>query len=443
MAGRQMNRIERRLAKKRGSFEALCGLAADCNSRNRTDEAIELYQSAVELRPDSASARHALAVLLHSAGRDADALVHFRETIARHPDLPEPHNGLGVLLVWQGLFGEAIPYFQRALALKPDQLDARITLGFCFATRGQLVEALEQAEIVSSYAMQPSFPHYRLGVLLARCNCIDGARVCLEAYLAQDPDDREGARLVLAALGFAPMPARASSTQLDRLYARRAASWDHGAIASSGYGGARLVAEALERLLESETDLDILDAGCGTGLVGALVSRRARRLEGVDMSLPMLAKAEAKGVYHHLHHGDLVAYLRHREAGFDVVTCAATLIHFGDLREPFEAAATALRDGGLFLMTLFPNEQDDGAFAVGSLDGIGEGGCFAHGRSYVARIAAATGFSVVTIGTQVHEYMHGKPRVGLVVALRRDARASIIPSPAPAMAVPLEASACL
>jgi len=316
----------------------------------------------------------------------------------------------------------AIAHFKRAVELKPDCMEARLNLGLAYVERGCNVEALEQAEVASRSATQPSFPHHLLGVLLARCGCTEAARICFDAHLERDPDDREGVRLLLSGLGHVPLPERASSAHLDRIYADRATYWDRAKGDTMGYRGADLVASVLDRLAVAGAQLDILDAGCGTGLVGGLVAKKARRLIGVDMSGPMLAKAKEKGVYHGLHQGDLVAFLNANAEGFDVVTCAATLIHFGDLRPAFAAAAACLRDRGLFILTLFPDEKNEDGFASGSLDGYAQGGCFSHGRGYVARTAEATGFMVETLELGVHEYFQKQPRMGLVVALRRLAR---------------------
>ena len=436
-----MSRNNRRLAKKRDNFEALFALAATRKDQGRIEEAIDAYRQALALRPDSAPAHNNLGVMLRSINLFAEAAAHFRAAIARNPELAETHNNLASVLVMQGQLDEAIAHYQQAIVINPDFLDARVGIATCYADRNQIVDALSHAEVASWQSKHPSFPHFRFGVLMARCNCNDLARICFETYLEQDPADREGARALLAKLGFAPLPHRASAAQLDRLYSRRALSWDRGAgNGPGGYGGARLVAMALEQLSGGRKELEIMDAGCGTGLVGELLAKSARRLEGVDLSAPMLVKAKAKSVYHHLHEDDLIALLRRRPQEFDAVTCAATLIHFGELEAPFAAAAIALRDGGLFIFTLFPNEQDSDSAAVAPLDGLGEGGCFVHGRGYVVRTAQATGFSVVAMQTEVHEFAQGKPRMGLIVALRREPRPSIVPDilPSPAPEVPAQ-----
>jgi predicted TPR repeat methyltransferase len=117
--------------------------------------------------------------------------------------------------------------------------------------------------------------------------------------------------------------------------------------------------------------------------------------------------------------GHRSVFLNDHAESFDAVTCAATLIHFGDLRPAFDAAAKSLRDGGLFIFTLFPNEADENAIAVGSLEGLGQGGCYQHGRAYVARLAEATGFVVESLEREVHEYRKQQPLMGLLGVLRR------------------------
>ncbi len=137
------------------------------------------------------------------------------------------------------------------------------------------------------------------------------------------------------------------------------------------------------------------------------------------MSDPMLAQARQKGVYDNLHCGDLVEYLADHSQSCDAVVSAATLIHFGELAPVFEAVARALRPGGLFAFTVFPNDDDPSAAAMGALDGQAQGGCFRHGADYIARTAATRGFSVALNRREVHEYARKAAVPGLVVALRK------------------------
>ena len=197
--------------------------------------------------------------------------------------------------------------------------------------------------------------------------------------------------------------------------------WDVG----KAYFGHELVAEALKKLPHRSEKLDILDAGCGTGLVGDLVRDLANRLDGIDMSSAMLEKAREKDIYDYLHLGDLLSFMLDNPTNYDAIISAATLIHFGDLTPVFDAAAVSLRDNGLFVFTLFPNDSthDSRDVVVAQNSFLAIGGCYAHSTSYVSRLAGAAGFGVDVLERRLHEYYKKTmPVTGLVVALRKQAR---------------------
>jgi predicted TPR repeat methyltransferase len=451
-----MNRKERRAAAKCKDSTSLCALAELLEKEGKFAEAAESYRRALDVNPSLYKVRNELARMLRAQGLFDEALAHFEQALAvatdQHDqggicnnigtlaldmgDYPraierlqravalQPHfapgySSLAVALHSVGQADEAITRFQQALALDPGLLAARIDLSIALIKQGRKVEALDHAEIASRSSEEPSFPHYSFGVLMSLCGCVEAARLCLNTYLDREPGDPKGGRMLLAALGDA-IPERASDDQLRALYTRRAGFWDQGSAGPHGYRGADLVSSALHRF--GGEGLDIADAGCGTGLVGKLVAGHARQLVGIDLSAAMMQKAREKGVYDRLHEGDLIAFLNDHPDSFDAVTSAATLIHFGDLRPAFDAAARSLRDRGLFIFTLFPNQDDEDAISVGSLDGLVQGGCYQHGRAYVARLAEITGFAVETLELAIHEYNQQQPRMGLLVALRRLAR---------------------
>jgi predicted TPR repeat methyltransferase len=455
-----MNRKQRRAAAKQGNAEALCALADRLVAEHKIDEAAKAYRQALAANPalahlhnnyanllkfvgrlDEAEAHYTTAIELEprqamhytnlahvrvEQGRIEEAIALYRQAVAFQHDQFEAHNGLGTALKMLGQADEAMAHYRLALDARPSSVDTRLRLAHTLMDQGRKIEALDEAETASRASEDPTFPHHLFGLLMARCDCRQAARLCFAAQLARDPEDRLGVRLLLAALDGGPLPERASARQLELIYAQRAKRWDDGASGPTGYRGADLVAGLVDRLAGDATGLDILDAGCGTGMVGDRVAWRARHLMGVDSSLPMLLRARDKGFYQHLHQEDLVSFLESKDQAFDIVTCAATLIHFGNLRPAFAAVAKALRPNGLFVFTLFPNPDDEEAVTVGSFDGFAEGGCFRHGRNYVRRMAGETDLTVEALELDIHEYLRGKPVMGLVGALRRIAPLPIV-----------------
>ncbi len=447
-----MNRSMRRAAAKSGDAGTICAAAAALAARGRAAEAIAGYRQALALAPRFAKAHNNLANLLCEQGRLEEAIAHLKRAIDCAPELVEPYNNLGNVLKRKGMTagaaqlyaqavainpscaearnnlgaalvalgraGEAITQFREALHTTPRFVEARLNLASALLDTGAASDALTELEIACYDRDAAGFPLPLAGVLFARCGARDRARACFSTHAAQCPGDRDIMAFLLAGIGEAPAPARASSLQLDRLYNVRADAWDAGAAGPAGYRGAHLTVDMLERMLGDRGQLDIADIGCGTGLIGPLIAHRARQLTGIDLNERMLRHAQAKGSYHALHRTDLIEFLKTHTAAFDAVTCAATLIHFGDLRSAFDAAAQSLRANGAFVLTLFPNADVDGV-AVGSLDGRAQGGVFTHGSRYVAQTAEAAGLIVEVMEMNVHEFEGGKPVAGLVIGLRK------------------------
>ena len=446
-----MNRAQRRNISKRKDPKDLAGLAEFYHRNGRLDEAKQKYRAAIALNPASVEAHNNLGLILQETGHAAEATAQFarafeiapanarvvfnfaralaaqnrfqeaaalfREAIALAPLGDDAYFGLALCLAHLGDHHEAELNYLKGLQVDPLNWQARANLGIVLVDQGKIVEAFAQAEILARAAETAAgFPHKSFGILLTRAGCHDGARVCFETHLSLNPADRDEIAMLLAAVGGA-LPERASDRQVEKLYASRADGWDQGATGPTGYRGHRLVVAALDQLSPGRADA-IIDAGCGTGLVGELIRAKARQLVGVDMSEPMLALARRKNIYDELHRGDLLDYFTRHPRSCDIIASAATLIHFGDLDPVFDAAAGCLRPGGLLACTLFPNDDDPDAVVIGTLNGLAQGGCFRHGTNYLARTAARHGFGVELLCREPHEYFGKSPIEALVVVLR-------------------------
>jgi predicted TPR repeat methyltransferase len=366
-------------------------------------------------------------ITLHSAGIEAYRAGHLEvaadliaKAIAANGHMPEFHYNLAIVLRAQGKLKEAAASYERAILLKPDYADAHNNLGNIRKTLGNRDKA--RACFERALHLKPGNPdtHYNLGVLCGDSGDREEAARHFHRCLDLDPDDSRGAGMLLAHLGLAIVPERTSQAQLLNIYDVRSRFWDQ----ESTYFGHTLVAEGLQKHA-STANLDILDIGCGTGLVGARVRHLAGRLDGVDISLAMLEKARDKKIYGQLDQADLVAFMSEHKRSYDAVLGAATLIHFGNLQAAFQAAAMCLRDKGLFVFTLFSDENDKVDFAVAANDKLAQSGCYTHGAGYVERLAPECGFSVEMLKKAVHEHDEGgNPIPGLLVVLRRGEQGS-------------------
>ena len=144
---------------------------------------------------------------------------------------------------------------------------------------------------------------------------------------------------MIAACSGRDVPARASDAFIEQTFDSFAGSFD-AKLAKLLYRAPALVAAMLaDSDVEASKSLDVLDAGCGTGLCGPLIAPYARRLVGVDLSARMLAQAQARNVYDELVKCELTAYLRDSPGAFDVIVSADTLVYFGPLQDVVAASA--------------------------------------------------------------------------------------------------------
>ncbi|OAA80315.1 Methyltransferase domain-containing protein [Akanthomyces lecanii RCEF 1005] len=100
-------------------------------------------------------------------------------------------------------------------------------------------------------------------------------------------------------------------------------------------------------------DVTILDAGCGTGLVGLHLAKvGAKKIDGVDLSPGMLEVARNTGAYNKLEAADLTQPLAYENGTFGMVVCVGTFTqgHVGPAT--FEEFVRVTETGGYVIATV-------------------------------------------------------------------------------------------
>lgn len=110
---------------------------------------------------------------------------------------------------------------------------------------------------------------------------------------------------------------------------------------------------------------DILDAGCGTGLVGAALSAAGyRTIDGIDLSSEMVSLARKRGVYRRLEAGiDLTAQPPgHLLQAADIVTVGGVFTVGHVPPSALRTIARLARPGGLLIVSTRPAYQAETGF---------------------------------------------------------------------------------
>jgi ubiquinone/menaquinone biosynthesis C-methylase UbiE len=95
---------------------------------------------------------------------------------------------------------------------------------------------------------------------------------------------------------------------------------------------------------------DVLEVGCGTGLILARVAEFAGRAAGLDLSEGMLAKARERGL--DVVQGSATA-LPYADESFDVTYSFKVLAHVEDIRTAMSEMARVTRPGGYVLAEFY------------------------------------------------------------------------------------------
>ena len=107
----------------------------------------------------------------------------------------------------------------------------------------------------------------------------------------------------------------------------------------------------------------VLDAGCGTGLVGVELARRGvGTVDGMDLSPGMLEQARATGAYRDLREADLTAALELPDDRYDVVVCVGTLTHGHVGPAVLSEFARVVRPGGFLVATVLDDVWETGGY---------------------------------------------------------------------------------
>lgn len=422
--------------------------AMRAHQEGRLDAAEGLYRRILALHA-SPDALHYYGVLQHGRGRSEEAVALIEKALAQVPQYPDAHNNLGNVHKECGRLEDAEACYRRALQCDPGHHNALCNLAVVLEAQARLDEAFECHGRLATQA--PDFAHGRhmMGLFLrthaehrehveqaagcfADASRLDPRNVrALEAlgvtlyflgrqeeaadvhreWLRREPDNPIP-RHMLAACGGAQAPPRAADNYVRDLFDGFAASFDEQLVGNLDYRAPQLLADALAA--EPETGMQVLDAGCGTGLCGPLLRDQARTLVGVDLSQGMVTAARRRGGYDRLVVGELTAFIEADEAAWDVIVSADTLVYFGDLQAVVSASWRALRPRGRLAFTV------EALAADGDRVELGASGRYRHSRAHLERVLARAGFMCPRIDAADLRREAGEAVRGWVVVARRD-----------------------
>ena len=287
----------------------------------------------------------------------------------------------------------------------------RLDVALALVTQGDYAAAAEVAQAAIAADARWDEAHFTLGDIYERAGEAENAIEAYRQYLILDPIDRMGGEVRLTLLGAAAMRDRLPPDYVRALFDDYAPRFEISLRDRLSYRGPELLFEAVREQLDAIAGpIEVLDLGCGTGLVAEVFGGAVDMIDGIDLSPRMINRAQAKGLYRTLIAGDITAMPDALGTGYGLVVAADVLNYLGDLAPALRAAHARMKPGGLMVFSL---EHGD----VFPYD-LGPGQRFRHHERAMDEWLSECGFTVLSDAYGTLRQEKGNPVEGRIMVVR-------------------------
>lgn len=367
------------------NFDALNLLGVIDYQRSDFQSAIERYQLAISINPESAEILTNYAAALKELGNIKDAINALRKAISFNSNFVFAHFNLANILLDIDK-EQAIDEYRTVLHLSPENAEACKNLAWLLHSLDRQDEAL--AEIEKSIDLQPrdAEAFHVLGSVYRAMNRDEEAIRAYEMSLSIKPANVAIEHLLNALKGEDSEIAPAEYVR--DLFDDFAQDFDTKLVDKLQYKTPSLMRELFDNVRHGDSYELCLDLGCGTGLSGLEFRDITKSITGIDISNGMIEKAREKDIYDYLEVTDLSEYLYKSEITYDLVLSADVLVYIGKLDELFMQISSHVEKSGFFIFSV--ELLDEGEYK------IMKSGRYRHSHKYIRTLASNCGFEIIT-----------------------------------------------
>jgi predicted TPR repeat methyltransferase len=375
--------------------------------------AIELIQRAIRLTPQWSVAVTELAMLLSRDLRVDEAMDQARKAIKLDPANTDVLFRVIDLAHRLNQPKQALEWLTRAAVLSPETLNLRFLIA-----RDQYILGDYAQAILSFDEYLFSNPTDSIAVL-GRAQAAIGAgdlalaKQDMQTLLQAEPWNDVYTFWSEVAAGNTPTTMPAQSV-LDQFDTGRADLYEK-FVDDQGYQLPKLAADWVRERYPT-LELNVLDLGCGTGLLGAKLGRISGALVGVDLSNHMVEQAAKHEVYDKVHTVNVLdALAATPDALYNVVSACEVFPFVGSLTDVVEHAYRLILAGGHFIFSC-EAAPEAGADLV-----LRNGLRFQHKLSHVQSLCQAAGFDDIETKTLTLFTDNDQPVEGFAIIARKPA----------------------
>ena len=344
---------------------------------------------------------------------------------------------LGMVYQDMGQSRDAVDAYRYTTSLDPLNWASFANMGSVYqdylSVFDRALEAYNEAYALLTASVEPTDPpdepqyvlsqlQYRIGLCISadpdrKCavqnengdtvpgDCKEFAAHAFSLAVQYDSSNTEAKRMLATITADATMK-RADSAHVQTLFDDYAENFEHSLVEELGYNGYERLRWGFDRFMTTIDRKDevmdfVVDAGCGTGLVGEQFRNVSKTLIGVDLSDAIIAQAKEKrpGLYEETRVGDVLDVFAEMAGRISLILAGDAYIYFGDLVPLFQAMHKGLRPGGFAAFTLenvsIEAEETLTATKPDWRWQLTASGRFAHRRTYVEAVSLDSQLKVV------------------------------------------------
>jgi len=178
----------------------LTSLGTCLSKQGRREEALQVFDKAIQLKPDDANLWRDLGNALAELGRTAEAVLSFQHALKLNPQHWEAAHQCGILLHSLGRIEESLSHLTLCDALRPNQIPTLQMRAACLNGLRRFEEALELCRQAHALAPADAGICNNLGIVLRSLSKDEEALPWFDKALALRPDFRDALHNKAAAL---------------------------------------------------------------------------------------------------------------------------------------------------------------------------------------------------------------------------------------------------
>lgn len=163
-------------------------LSLALDGQQKYSEAIESYQNALKLQPNTPDLLFNCAIAMTNLNRLDEAIALYQQTIKVNPRFFEAYGNLGTVLQKQGKLEEAIFSYKKGLSINPQDARGYFNLGTALRDKGDLAEAVNSYKNAIKLFPNYTDAHNNLGETLRDQGNMQEAVKSYQNALALNPN---------------------------------------------------------------------------------------------------------------------------------------------------------------------------------------------------------------------------------------------------------------